>query len=132
MLENFEISREILSEMRRNYAFQTTIIFGMLQFRVTELVRKLNEIISMNDIFSSLSFDERGFKLKKDPAKESKTQAKKKDAQNVIVGGGESDDEESKAAEAGDKKNKKAAKEGGKDAKAGGKDAKAAKGKPKK
>lgn len=30
VLENFEINREILVEMRRNYACHSTIIFGML------------------------------------------------------------------------------------------------------
>ena len=61
VLENFEISREILSEMRRNFACHSTIIFGMLQFRVHELVKTLNQIIAMNNIFSSLSLDENGY-----------------------------------------------------------------------
>lgn len=78
MLESFEISRDILNEMRRNYAFETTIIFGMLQFRVQELVKVINRIVSMNDIFSSLSLDDRGFQMKKDPTKEAKPKSKSK------------------------------------------------------
>lgn len=38
VLENFEISRQVLMEMRRNFAFHSMITFGMLQFRVHELV----------------------------------------------------------------------------------------------
>ena len=61
VLENFEISRDVLCEMRRNFACHSTIPFGMLQFRVYELVKTLNQIIAMNNIFSSLSFDENGY-----------------------------------------------------------------------
>lgn len=127
VLESFEISREILSEMRRNYAFQTTIIFGMLQFRVTELVRQMNNIVSMNDIFSSLSFDERGFKLKKDQTKETKL-SKKSNTPNVVVADDQSDEEKPKTADSADKKSKKSSGKGDKDAKPG-KDAKVGKGK---
>lgn len=78
VLESFEISQDILSEMRRNYGFESTFIFGMLQFNVHELVRVINRIVSMNDIFSSLSFDERGFRMKKDPTQEAKPKSKSK------------------------------------------------------
>ena len=54
ILEEFTITQDNLAEMRRNFAFQSTIIFGMLQFRVTEFVRLINNIVSMNDIFSTL------------------------------------------------------------------------------
>ena len=64
VLENFEISREILVEMRRNFACHSTIVFGILEFRVHELVKTLNNIISMNNIYSSLSLDENGFQIK--------------------------------------------------------------------
>lgn len=39
VLENFDISREVLLEMRRNFAYHSVIIFGMLQFRNYYLVR---------------------------------------------------------------------------------------------
>ena len=70
VLENFEISREILVEMRRYFACHSTIIFGMLQFRVHELVKCLNGIIAMNNIFSSLSLDENGYQIKYERGRE--------------------------------------------------------------
>ena len=66
VLENFEITRDVLVEMRRNFACHSTSIFGMLHFRVHELVVCLNRIVAMNDIFASLSVDENGYQLKRE------------------------------------------------------------------
>jgi len=63
VLENFEITREVMTEMRRNFSCHPTIIFGMLHFRVHHLVIALNNIVAMNNIFSSLSLDEHGYRM---------------------------------------------------------------------
>ena len=38
VIENFDISRDVLLEMRRNFANHSIVIFGMLQFRVYYLI----------------------------------------------------------------------------------------------
>lgn len=57
VLESFEISREQLSEMRRNFACQVVAIFGKtkFQFRVFELLKVLNKVVSQNNIFAEVS-----------------------------------------------------------------------------
>ena len=45
MLESFQISREVLAEMRRNFACHSIVIFGQTQFRVFELVKTLNQVV---------------------------------------------------------------------------------------
>lgn len=54
VLESFEISREQLCEMRRNFACQVVAILGKtkFQFRVFELLKILNKVISQNNIFA--------------------------------------------------------------------------------
>lgn len=64
VLGSFEVSRDIFAEMRRNYACNSGIIFGGIQFRVHELVNCLNTIVAHNNIFASLSLDENGFPVK--------------------------------------------------------------------
>ena len=45
VLESFQISREVLAEMRRNFACHSIVIFGQTQFRVFELVKTLNQVV---------------------------------------------------------------------------------------
>ena len=98
ILEEFTITQDNLAEMRRNFAFQSTIIFGMLQFRVTEFVRLINNIVSMNDIFSTLQLDDRGFKVKSEAqakdAKPDKKSSKKDNTPKVVIVDVDEDEED--------------------------------------
>lgn len=54
VLESFEISREQLAEMRRNFACQVVAIMGKtkFQFDVFQLVKVLNKVVSQNNVFA--------------------------------------------------------------------------------
>ena len=109
VLENFQITREILMEMRRNFAFHSLINFGMLQFRVHQLVKELNAIIAMNNIFQSISLDENGYRVRKEPQQAIK--ADKEEDENKFVLNKVEDEQKSPAKEAKKKESKKAKKE---------------------
>ena len=54
VLESFDISREMLSEMRRNFSCHSIVTFGQTQFRVFELVKTLNQVVCQNNIFTEV------------------------------------------------------------------------------